>query len=327
MVVVGRLGVAVAIPLVVVSLFVAAAFGAERFREGVGRLAPYMPLLLYAAVGVLLAWQLATRFVRGDITRWSSSFVAAPLALAGAVVAYLVPLVDRWENGRRAYASVAGVLPYSDARGYYIGAQQLLFDGDLDSFNSRRPLNAAFLTFRLAVTNLDLRWSLVIQAVLLGVASFLAARVVARDLGPVAGMALFAGIYGFAAFGVDTVMSESLGVTLGALALAALWTAVRDRRLWVAAVGLFLLTSGMNARAGAFLLLLALPIFLAWRFRRSERFSWKTLGVTLGAVVAALATNVFLVVLLHGAPSNLNTNFNQSLYGLARGNERWTQIY
>jgi hypothetical protein len=199
-----------------------------------------------------------------------------------------------------------------------------LFDGQLDAFNSRRPLHAAFLASELALTNLDLRKALLIQAVLLGVASYLAARAVARDLGPLAGLALFAGIYGFARVGVETVSTETLGVTLGALAFATLWPAIRRPNVWLVAGGSFLLAFSFNFRPGPILLLLTLPVAFAWLLRGSRRINWRVLGLSMAMVIVALSANYIAIFTFHGDSDNLNANANYTIYGMAKGLPGWS---
>ena len=328
-----RLGTGIALPTVVIGLFLVGAWSVERFREAIGVLAEYVPGALYAAVGGLLLGAAAHRLLAARLVTRKSfrspslQLLTRPLAVSGAVVAYLVPIVDKWENGRGGYSAIGGVIPWRDADGYYSGAVRLLFDGYLDSWSSRRPLNGAFLADRLAMTNLDLRLALVIQAILLGAACYIAARTVAQDFGPIAGLALFAGMYSFASFGVETTLSESLAVTLGALAFAALWNALRDRRVWLCAAGLFLLAVALAARPGTVVILLVLPVLFALYFRGQKLINLRVLGLGAAVIVAAVAMNVFVAVTLKGTPSTLNASFYPTLYGLAKGNEEWRVVY
>jgi hypothetical protein len=328
-----RVGMAIAIPTAVIGAFVCATWWVERFREGVGVLAPYLPLTLYGAVVALLVASAVHRLLRARLgTRERSRSpllhtLAGLFAFCGAVLVYLVALADRWENSRGQYSAIAGVVPWSDADNYFIGAERLLFSGYLDDWSSRRPLNGAFLADRLAVTNLDLRLAVVIQAILLGAACYIAARTVAQDLGPIAGLALFAGMYSFASFSVETTMSESLGLTLGALAFAALWNAVRDRSVWLSAAGLLLLALALTARPGTVVILLVLPIFFALYLRGGKRLGVRVLGVGAAAIAVAFGLNVLTAAILDGTPSNLNGSFYPTLYGLAKGNEVWRQVY
>jgi hypothetical protein len=330
-----RITLAVAIPVGTLAIFLALAWSSERFRQFVSRVAPYMQLCLYGAAAALLALAFLRRFRATDddrprrVSPWR--LATWPLGLSAAIVAYLVPLVDNWQTSRRSLSAVAGVMPWNDANDYFVAAQQLVLKGRweerIGAWNSRRPLNAAFLASRLLVTNLDLRSALVIQAILLGVACFLAARVVARDLGLAAGVALFAGLYSFASFGVETTLSESLGVTLGALAFTVLWNAVRDRQAWLAVAGLFMLSLAFDARAGTFLLVLALPLWFARSFRGSRRLNMKLLGATVAAVIAGFSISYLLAIELHGEPRNVNGNTYSSLYGLATGDTGYQHVY
>jgi hypothetical protein len=315
------------LPVALVGAFIALGWTAEWFRQGLGWLAPHVATLLWVAVAAALGFSLIRRIVdRSSAPRRPRrfGFLSAPSALAGCVIAYLVELFGSWNNGGAAWWTVGGVVPFSDAMAYVGGAQRMLFDGQLDQFNSRRPLHATFLASEFAFTNFDLRTVLVIQAVLLGVASYLAARTIARDIGPLAGFALFAAIYGFARVGVQTASTETMGVTMGALALACLWTAVRRRNIWLAAGGMFLLTFALNFRPGPVLLLLTLPLALARMLRGSTWVNWRVLGLSVAAVVVGFATNYIAIYTFHGEADNLNANANYIIYGMAKGVPGWS---
>jgi hypothetical protein len=312
---------------VAVGTFIALGWSVGSFREALGWLAPHVSILLWGAVAALLARSFLRRVANRPLAPEALrrfDFVLAPTALAASVIAYLVQLFGSWERGRSSFFTVGGVVPWSDAYAYFGGAQRLLFNGELDGFNSRRPLHAAFLASELAFGNLDLRKALVIQAVLLGAASYLAARVIARDLGTAAGLALFAGIYGFAQVGVHTVMSETLGVTLGALAFATLWSAVRRQDAWLVAGGLFLLTFALNFRSGPVLLLLTLPFAFALLLRGSRLINWRILGLSVAAVIVALAANYVSIFTFHGDRQNVNSAANYWVYGMAKGLPGWS---
>ena len=323
-----RQAVGFGLPVALVGTFIGFGWTAERFREGLGWLAPHLAILLWGSVAAVLGYSLIRRIVhRTLVSRGPRSFgfLLAPSALAGCVIAYLVELFGSWDNGGAAWWTVGGVVPFSDAMAYVGGAQRMLFDGQLDQFNSRRPLHATFLASEFAFTNFDLRTVLVIQAVLLGVASYLAARTIARDLGPLAGLALFAAIFGFARVGVQTASTETMGVTMGALAFACLWSAVRRPNIWLVAGGMFLLTFALNFRPGPVLLLLTLPLAFGWLLRGAARVNWRVLGLSVAAVIVGLATNYVAIFTFHGDAENLNANANYIIYGMAKGFPGWSE--
>jgi hypothetical protein len=240
--------------------------------------------------------------------------------------AFCVPLFAAWHTGVW-WGMIGGGVPYSDPHIYFGGAERLLFLGDLDAYNSRRPLNAMFLAVRLAVTHLDLRLALLLGALAMGAATWLAVRAVARDLGAVAGLALFVGIFGFARVYGPTPMTEPLGVTFGALALAALWTAVTTRNRWAAVGGILLLTLALDARSGVVILPMLLPLWLARHLRRSGRYDWRLLGACAAAVVVGTSMNYAALAGLGGDTDNVMGNGGFLVYGMAKGLPSWDLLH
>jgi hypothetical protein len=254
---------------------------------------------------------------------------APPLwTLAAACALTTVPVFAAWGEARTHGAFLAGLLPYSDAGDYVTGALGLLDDGRLDVWNSRRPLNAVLLAVRLALTGGQLREALVLQALLLGAALWLAARALAHDLGCAAGLAWFGASSLFASVFVPTTLSEALGVTVGALSLALLWRAATARSAWMLTVGFATLSLALNARSGPFLVL---PALLAWAARLreapSQRWNPRALGASLAGIVLGFACNGLVSRLHHGVRGAAQGNFSYTLYGLARGGLGWEGVF
>ncbi|HVM13265.1 MAG TPA: hypothetical protein VM287_02935 [Egibacteraceae bacterium] len=282
---------------------------------------------LYFGVALLLAWSVFSavlaRFGRSPrLRRRPPAVLAGPAGLLASMLIYCVPAFAAWSSGAW-WAMIGGAVPFGDAQLYFGGAERLLFFGELDVFNSRRPLNAMFLAVRLAVTQLDLRLALLIQCLLLGAACYVAARAVARDLGWLAGSALFVGLFGFSRLYTPTTMSEVLGITFGALAFAAIWTAAGDRKRWVALGGVFLLTLALDARSGAVLLALIVPLWFARRLRTAGWLDWPLLGAMAVTVLVGVGANYVAVSALGGDTSNTNANGGFLIYALANGHPSW----
>ncbi len=267
---------------VAVGLFVLAEWHVARFRTAMGWLAPNMQFLLYVVAAVALVGSVVLRRVpagAGDegpagVLRRSLGrfrFLLLPAAMSASIMAFLVPLFGTFANGFRPQIVVAGIIPYGDGTLWFGGGERLLLNGFVDDYSAKRPLNPAFLAVRLAMTHMDLRLALVLQAVLLGVACCVLARIVARHLGVPAALALFAAIFSFTGLFAATTLTEPLGVTFGALAVAALWTALHDRNPRLFAAGLFLLTVALSVRAGALAVLLLVPLWFARAAREDGR--------------------------------------------------------
>lgn len=303
-----------------VSAVLAAAWIDDSWRHRLLRIDAYLTAGLYVALVIMV---LLARVVRRRATWNLPSGAAVPAALGASVLVFGIPVFAAW-SGAEWWAMIGGAVPWSDAQLYLGGAERLLFLGDLDVFNSRRPLNAMFLAVRLAMTGLDVRAAIVLQAVLVGGACYVAARAVSRDLGRLAGFALFVGLVGYSRVYVPATMSESLGVALGALAFAVAWHAVRDRSRRLAVGAAFLLISSLNARAGVVLMALLVPLWLARYLRKtSQLLDWKVLAASAAAVVAGLALNYAAVAGLGGNVDNAFGNGGYLLYGMAQGLPSW----
>ena len=159
-------------------------------------------------------------------------------------------------------------------------------------------------------------------------AVFAAARVVWRSHGLAAGLLVLTTLYLFFSQHLGSLLSENLGLAFGAVAFALLWEGIRAERRWLLALGLFALALGLNARAGAFFVLPALVIWLAWRERHrgwqhcAWTFSWTVGAGLLGFVPATLLGAAY-------APTEgiAFGNFAPSFYGLVAGGKGWTQVY
>jgi hypothetical protein len=308
----------------VVTLFVLTGWFVEPAREVLGRVGPSVPALVYAGVLVLVAARVVLRSRPDLIARIQPlGRLSAPMGLAFSMIAFVTPLFSGWETGKGSYGMAGGAIPYGDAALYFGGAQRLLFSGSIDDWNSRRPLSTLFLAVELAGTNLDLRLSLVIQALLVGIACYLAARAVTPELGIVGGCALFAGLYPFGYRAVPAPLSESLGFTFGALAFAALWIAVRERSVWLAASGVLLLGFAEDTRPAIVLLPVVLAAWFAWSWRARSRINATVLAACLGGFLVALASNYLAVSIGHGDAANLGGQRGELIYGMGKGYPSW----
>ncbi|MFO0629819.1 MAG: hypothetical protein U0325_29885 [Polyangiales bacterium] len=255
-----------------------------------------------------------------DPLRWS---VTLPLLTLIAVV----PIVVAWRSARSNGTFLAGVIPYSDAGDYVQGALKLLAGGALEPWSCRRPLNAALLATRLAAVDLSVERALVLQALLLAVAATLGARAVALDRGHRAGLTVGAGVMIFGAIYTPTTLSEALGLTLGALALALLWHAARTRIAWHHGLGMAALTVALNARSGPFFALATLLAWTLWDGRRARGEALARGGAAVAGVALAFGYNRALLAVHHGAAAGMHGNFSYTLWGLASGGLTWDQAY
>ncbi|HEV2524586.1 MAG TPA: hypothetical protein VGU44_05600, partial [Gammaproteobacteria bacterium] len=255
---------------------------------------------------------------------------------------FLLPLIHAWmmyplglENQQTSYSALGGLIPWSDAEGYFQGANHFLETGVLNAWNTRRPLNAILFSIRLWLTNDNFRAALIIQALLCGISCVLVVKSVIGTFGKIAGIGTLFVLLAFAGF-IPTTLSETLGLTLGCLAFVFLWAAIQTQKnaLFFSA-GLMLMV-GLNARAGAFLVIPLLILWLGYYFKNKstdrllQAFNWKIAIIFTAGLLGGLLFN-FTLIKLYADPSStggaMHGNFALTLYGLVSGGKMWNYAY
>ena len=238
----------------------------------------------------------------------------------------LLALLINWSNGgTRDVSAIGGILPYSDAAGYYEGAERLVFNQQLTQWTERRPLNATFLAARLILTGNNFFGALVLQALLASIALFLATSALFQTHGKTTALWFFAFTFAFVSCSLHRTLSEPLGISLGLLAFASLWSGIANRSLASYAFGTFVLSLALLARAGAMFALPACVLFAAFFF--SGSWSKRLVGAltTLAAISAAWIINHAIIRFYGTADGALLSNFSYTIYGLSQGGTSWAQ--
>lgn len=283
-------------------------------------------LLLATLAGVVFA-QFASPASRQVGVRIRNSFAIRIVVATTGLALCITPALTSWLHARWAYSKIAGVVPWSDANGYHVGGMQLLDRGQLDALNMRRPLIAGFYAVRLLLTGQNFWAMLLLQGILVGLSALLFLKVVANHFG-LTGCAVAAAIlFAFVGPLIDLMLSESLGMALGCLGAAALVEGVTGHRSWLFSLGLLMFTIGLNFRAGAYLVLPALLVWLAVDTFRSRGPFWKPVLTGVGAVVGGFVLVLPLTALYGTGTGSMNGNFSYTLYGLAHGGTGWTSVY
>lgn len=239
----------------------------------------------------------------------------------------LLPALICWSKADSNYYNIGGLIPWSDAKNFYSGAENLLQTGKFDSWNQRRPLNAALLAVRLAVTGNNFQYALLVQGVLFGLACFSATYVVAQIFNFSAGCIMFSVVFAYAATCLPTTMSECLGITLGLLAFSLLCYGIYIDKQTVYFSGLVVLTLALLARAGPMLVLPVLVIYAGFIFRSKHRYSWRAMGIASICIIFGFFINYCLLWLYGDGSGIFLGNFSHTFYGLAVGGKGWKQIY
>ncbi|MGD8405899.1 MAG: hypothetical protein PVJ21_19745 [Anaerolineales bacterium] len=231
-----------------------------------------------------------------------------------------------WTSGFSDNFVISGLLPYKDAKNYYLGANLLMngFPIRVAGQAMGRPLFPGFLSSLLLLTGQNLKVALAILTQLGGIGIYLTARQVRQGMGALAGTLYITFMYFYFQIVAGYTMSESLGFIGGCFGFALIWYAVRRRKWFDFLLGVGLLLMGVSARAGAFLIFPMLALWAGWMYRESRK---KSLLVFI-LVLAILATGFFIINSVYpqllGVPEDSSFgNFAYTIYGQVRGGLGW----
>ena len=237
-----------------------------------------------------------------------------------AALAFVAPLLAAWDlrppPGNAAFAALFGRIPWGDAHGHFEGAQRLLADGAFSFFSGRRPLNASWLAVRLGAAGGRLEAALLLQAVLLGLAAFAAARALGLRRGLAPAMAFFGLVLGLAGDTLPSVATEPFGMTLACASLAVMWAPSARFRLAPALIGLWLLDLALQARPGAQFLLPCFGLWVVWTCRAQ----WRRAVMGVAAVaLSGMLLSASLNALYGTSDSSASSAGAYPFYGLVTG--------
>jgi hypothetical protein len=297
-----------------------------------------IPLLIYAAVlsvdvpnkvGLAAWYGFASVVVAIALLLYPayrlSGWIGTVTSLSLTLILFALPLLGLWNNAISAEFTIGGLLPWSDASGYYWDAKQLLEGGTFSEFSSRRPLFPGLLAVLLGLTRQNLQVTLALLVAITAISCYLSAREVQRSHGTAASVLVITILFLFYRRYIGWTSTEHLGLALGAVGFAILWRGAWQRQINYCLLGILLLTLGLNARAGALFILPFIILWGAWSFQRTAHVSWRFLIGGASAVLLGFILNSILLKII-GSPQGMAfSNFSYTLYGLIVGGN-WTQV-
>jgi hypothetical protein len=224
---------------------------------------------------------------------------------------------------------LAGKLPYSDAFAYFDGVMRLLSGEKLSVWTSRRPVATSWLSFLAFLTRGNLRGAFAAMTLLNSAALVCAAGEVRKSMGNLPAWIAHVLLFFFYRTFLGAILSEQCGFFFGCMGFALLWRYVcadAAGRDFSFLAGLFLMTVGLIARAGAFFVL---PALVLWRvLRRAPGAGNSRARALLASACAVVLVFGYNSALLRtsGYPEASFGNFAPTLYGLLHGGT-WTQAY
>ncbi|MBN1451342.1 MAG: hypothetical protein JW963_10040 [Anaerolineales bacterium] len=231
-----------------------------------------------------------------------------------------------WTSGFSDNFVIGGLLPYKDAKNYYLGANLLLNGLPIRIAGQAlgRPLFPGFLSSLLLLTGQNLKVVLAILVQLAGIGLYLSARQIRYAMGALAGMLYITFMYFYFQNIAGYAMSESLGFIGGCFGFALIWHAARNRKWLDLLLGLGVLMVAVSARAGAFFIFPLLALWAGWMFRGAKRFSLLAFSLLFAMLVGGYFFINTVYPRLVGVPQGSSfSNFAYTLYGQVRGGAGW----
>jgi hypothetical protein len=240
---------------------------------------------------------------------------------------FVVPVAGLWASGQSEQYLLGGIVPFSDARGYFMDARRLLEGSQFITGAARRPLFTALLSSLQWITGQNLYLTIAILVFIIVISVYLAVCEVKSIVGPMAGIFFLMLVFFYSRLLMGKTLSELAGLPLALLSVVLLLRGAQINRLVYLLAGLFLLSLGLNSRAGAFIILPLLALWIGW-FERGDRFfNWQSFLFACAAVGLGFALNLAVFKLYTSPESVPFGNFSYTIYGLARGGLGWTQIF
>lgn len=242
------------------------------------------------------------------------------------LVGFALALSELWGSGASTVPVVGGFLPNSDSRDYVAEGTRLMEGQNFTALGSRRPLIGAYMAEMLWLSNSNLQVAVSLLALFTGISFALLLIQARRQFGAIAaGMASLVLFFFYRRY-LGSTVSESCGITFGALGLALLLDGFDRRMTLQVALGAVCLSTGLYARAGAFFVLPCLLVAIIWHWRSDRRHSFFVAAVAAGCMALVSGANVGLYKAMGTREGVMFSNLGICLYGMIHGGN-WTLAY
>lgn len=280
-----------------------------------------------AATGSLLAWLMTASASAKPIYErrlqglcWVWKWAAFPVL--SMLMLFLLSgggWAGRYSPYEMHYMSLGGLVPYSDARVYYAAPFESVYGGSWNAIAAQRPLAAAFRSLVVLLGGYSYTGALVAQALLVSLAIVVSSHSVARSYGPWIALGFAALALGLARPFLMTMMTESLGLIWGLVALALFLESFRLRSPQYAFVAFWALCLGLFTRTGSLVTIAGVALWITLNFGDSARRRLCLLAATIAVLLIALGFNQLVATTFASKTIAGTGNFAYVICGLSRG--------
>ncbi|NWF62944.1 MAG: hypothetical protein HXY38_01450, partial [Chloroflexi bacterium] len=249
------------------------------------------------------------------------------LRLTAIMSIFALGLAGLWATGSTQSVILNGLIPLTDAAGYYTDATRLLYGMDVSNFTAMRPFFAGLLSFFLWLSGRNLMIAVGMFTAIAGLAGYLSSREIRQTHGAEVAVFFLMLMFLYYRHHSGTTMSESLGVPVSLLGVALIWRGIARHSEWSALFGITMIALALNIRPGAMFVLPALLLWGGWAFRGQGKFSLQFFGLGAIAILLVFFVNSRMVDFVSGSNGIPFENFAWAFYGLASGGKSWTYIF
>jgi hypothetical protein len=225
-----------------------------------------------------------------------------------------------------------GILPWSDAGGYYAGAMRVVHGFPM-LWASKRPIFPEALAVLLKLFDGNLRAALLIFALFAGFAIALVASELWGTHGRRVALYVYAVLLLSERVWAGFVQTEHIGLPFGVIGFILIWRAVAAAEKdyptarWLALAGIFSITIALMARVGAFFVLPALAFWSA-RNLFAAGTAWTARSRFLSLTVLAMGAGVFVHATIYylSTAGATFSDYPLILYGLIHHRD-WDYIF
>lgn len=235
-------------------------------------------------------------------------------------------LAHKWMSGYSDNFLIGGLLPYKDAKNFYVGSNLILNGLPLENAGqaSERPLFPSFFSTLLLFSGQNLKISIAILVQLTGLGLYYSSRRVLHTFGAMSASLYSTLLFFYIQPWAGYTMSEMFGFFMGCIAFSLLWFASGTWKWPDYIIGILVLLIGVSARAGTFLIFPMLVLWLGWALRGEKKFSIKVgLYATLLILIGYFAVNSLYARIMGVPPGSSFGNFSYALYGQVHGGTGW----
>jgi hypothetical protein len=217
------------------------------------------------------------------------------------------------------YMSIASLIPESDAQDYFGSSLSVPVQSDWDPVAARRPLAQAFRDTLVLGAGYSYTITLLIQAVLIAIALFFAARSIGRWRGPWVATAFVSLFLIIERPFVFTTMTEPLSAIVLLATVPSLVHALASRSRAHAILAICGVDLALSIRMGAMLLIPAMALWAAICFAKNLHERLLVFAAAAAILFFGVGADELLVKLHATAASVIGGNFAGTLCGLSVG--------